>query len=1028
MGGPLFLRASAGSGKTYRLTLEYLRILLKRPEHFRSILAITFTNDATAEMKSRIQEELKKLAHGNPGSMAAHLSEIGTPDLLAQRAQEALRLILHDYTHFSVMTIDGFFQMVLRSFSRELQLPMGYAVELDQDNVLQYAIQSMLADIGKEPSLTNWLVEYAKSNLEEGKTWNIEKQTAEVAEELFKEISQHREWENTELLGDTMSRFRQELWKLTRSFDERMGALGVKALELTDRFGITKEDVNRGTLVNFFHKIQQGIYDSGSTVNDILSGEATIWKKSATPDTINKIQSCLDAGLQEILDRIAHMLDTEIEAYNSARVALRHLYNLGILGWLQKYIRQYRNEENALLISDTLALLGSLVCNENTPFIYEKIGTRYRHILIDEFQDTSTQQWNNLLPLILNLLGEGGKVLVVGDAKQSIYRWRGGDMRLILEKAPADLAHFNPIQESLDTNYRSRENIVRFNNNLFSWISDVSEAHTGGRVAQVYEGAAQHALQQPGKQGGYVSLRFISADEEGNSIAVQTMDHLVGIIEDALARGYRGADIGILVRNNVLAETVANHLVQHRIDVVTPQSLMLAGDERVRLLLAALRLIAQPTATLYETEVLQKYIITQGYNDISDEDIFLRKYEDDRLALVCSFLQEIPLLATLPLHEINEWLIRHLLPGAKADAFLLAWQDTIGAFTWEGSARLQAFLEWWDEKGHTSTVQVPESPGAVKLMTIHKSKGLQFPVVILPSVKWELRPNHRQLLWVNADERPYNTVPFIPVNCSSKLQQTYFAPDYEEECLATLVDSINMLYVACTRAADELYMMCPGETKENDDPSTFSHVSQYFQYGVRQGELAGLKEVSEDTLELGEKTLPAIVDAKEGVPLLPDYISIPLEGKLSLRTFSGEEAIQKGITWHRLLADITHPGQVAPVVEAFMAREVPAELSAEDVAAKVRDILALEAKYVPDTYHTIMSERDLLWNGEIIRPDKICLDGKQCIIIDYKTGLEDSKHLTQMRKYRQALSDCGYTVAGAWLVYTDRLEVVAIDG
>jgi ATP-dependent helicase/nuclease subunit A len=221
MGGPLFLRASAGSGKTYRLTLEYLKILLHKPEHFRSILAITFTNDATAEMKSRIQEELRKLAKGSPGSMVEALAEIGPPALLAQRATEALQLILHDYTHFSVMTIDGFFQMVLRSFSRELQLPMGYAIELDHDNVLQYAIQSLLAEIGRETTLTNWLIEYAKNNLEEGKTWNIEKQTAEVAKELFKEISQHREWEKTEVLGDTLTAFQQELWKITRAFEQR---------------------------------------------------------------------------------------------------------------------------------------------------------------------------------------------------------------------------------------------------------------------------------------------------------------------------------------------------------------------------------------------------------------------------------------------------------------------------------------------------------------------------------------------------------------------------------------------------------------------------------------------------------------------------------------------------------------------------------------------------------------------------------------------------------------------------------------
>jgi ATP-dependent helicase/nuclease subunit A len=552
------------------------------------------------------------------------------------------------------------------------------------------------------------------------------------------------------------------------------------------------------------------------------------------------------------------------------------------------------------------------------------------------------------------------------------------------------------------------------------------DPYTAGRLSQVYADSIQHARIGKEKEGGYVSLRFFEDEEEGNSKMEQSLQHVVQIIRDAISRGYKAGDIGILVRNNALAEIIADTLVRHHIDVVTPQSLLLGGDERIKLLVAAMQVVSSPGVSLFTASLIQKYAIVHNLSDLEDATIFERKLTDARLGMVVYLLEKLPELAVLPLDELNEWLIQQLLPGVEADAFFLAWQDVVSGFIGDGSARLQAFLEWWNEKGSTTTVQVPDSPHAVRLMTIHKSKGLQFPVVILPSVQWTLKPNSRQLLWVDADEMPYQKVPYIPVTCSSSLEQTYFATDYREECLTTLIDSINMLYVACTRAVDELYLLCPLLDMSKKSAEDFSDISHFFNAGAPEG-LAGLNAEDVLTYSLGAPVMPGIPEERTGHPPISTYMSSTLASKVNMKTFTDEAAIQKGVAWHLMLAEITSSVQIGAVVQDFIARQPGIDETEAAISSRIRDILELEAALVPPSFQAAMSERDLLWHGEILRPDKIYLDGQQCLIIDYKTGKGAGSHLSQVRKYRQAMSACGFQVAGAWLIYTDSLETVAVE-
>jgi ATP-dependent helicase/nuclease subunit A len=581
-------RSSAGSGKTYTLTREYLSLALQSPEYFRTILAVTFTNKATQEMKSRIIETLHELAEGEPHSMREALREATglEDDALTRRAQEVLSAILHNYSHFSVSTIDSFFQRIIRSFAKEIGLRAGFKVELDQQKVLDDLIDRVLAGIGTDKHLTRWLTQFAEEQIDEGKSWDIRRSIRSLAGEIFTESYKVHE-KGLQRLAHNEKGLLKVLGQLKEQkvvFEEKMDALGHAGLQFLEERGLRVEDFAYGKSgpANYLNAIlkENGQYAPGKRVLEVLE-DPDKWSPKSNKQRDYFIAAALE-GLSPRLQQALALYESGYETYLTAKEVLRFIYTLGILAHLTAVLSKYREDNDLLLISDAALFLKDIIGENETPFIYEKTGTRYQHFLIDEFQDTSGFQWDNFRPLVQDSVAAGNLNLVVGDIKQSIYRWRGGDWKLLLHKIEADIGSENTQQETLNHNRRSCRNIIDFNNSLFyqaAWeLVEVCES----KITEVADGMEQAALHfelqnlaaayadvfqiyPEGKANtpcGLVNVHFLEADEEEGSWKVQAQLGMLSTIQELQDSGYKARDIALLVRSNREGQELASVLMQ----------------------------------------------------------------------------------------------------------------------------------------------------------------------------------------------------------------------------------------------------------------------------------------------------------------------------------------------------------------------------------------------------------------------------------------------------------------------------------
>jgi ATP-dependent helicase/nuclease subunit A len=558
--------ASAGSGKTYKLTSIYLAHLFRSRYSYRKILAVTFTNKATAEMKSRILDHLHKLANGENSDYLSDLvkSTGRTEEWIRNESKEILNSILHDFSRFSVSTIDSFFLKVLRAFAREVGLHSGFSIELDHTAILSAAVDEMIASATADNQLKNWLITYAKSNIEEEKSWNLKDAIISLAEELFKEKFKILSFEEQSKLEDKifLLEYIKKIRLISHSFEKELIAFGVRANEIISEFELTDD---------LFYRKGQGI---PSFVKSMVSGNIkgpNIYVREimndpprwSTGNPEPQLKTAIDSGLYETLLDAIKFYDKNIIAYNSALSVLSNIYALGILSDVLHNVHLITTSENSFLLSDSSEVLNLITREDQSPFIYEKIGNRYENFMIDEFQDTSMIQWNNFRPLIENSMAEGYDNLVVGDVKQSIYRWRNSDWR-ILGKVLASMVDNDRIfSKPLTTNWRSRSNIIKFINSLFTIIPDqLDKALSGDQLTESFKRIYSEAIQEDPckKAGGFVRLEFVANNKEQKWKEI-VLDRLPGIIESVQDKGYKASDIGIIVRDGKEGGLVLNALI-----------------------------------------------------------------------------------------------------------------------------------------------------------------------------------------------------------------------------------------------------------------------------------------------------------------------------------------------------------------------------------------------------------------------------------------------------------------------------------
>ncbi|MCK8493404.1 UvrD-helicase domain-containing protein [Spirosoma sp. RP8] len=890
--------SSAGSGKTYTLTKEYLKLAL-RPDgsdgYFRHILAVTFTNAAANEMKNRILERLSDIAGGKelplldelttelhgvaPNTDAFDVAKAS----LRQKAASVFRTILHRYADFSVTTIDSFTQRVVMAFTDELGFPYSFEVELDTDEVLELAIDNLIEKAGTDEmdEITTILSEYYTHTAAEGKSWN---QLPELLKEFGKNLTSDQFYEAVnaaqELSPSALRTIRTQLLNYNQQIETRIVGHGQRAWQLITNAGLDETDFSYGAsgVGGYLKAIAEGNAkkEAGTRVhNAINNGD---WYGKKAPKPVQAIIDGMAADLCDCLVQINTIRDDNGQQLTLFDCLLPHLQKLALLKQMRIEFDDLLRKDGRVHISEFNKKILNIVASEPVPFLYERLGTKYNHILIDEFQDTSRLQFANLLPLIENALGGDHFNLAVGDGKQAIYRFRGGDMDQIVALHRKDLeglkqAH-NPgswtadridmldghlQDEMLDTNWRSAEPIVRFNNDFFEFTARKFE-HQHPKLADVFDSEKLfHQKPQPkARQAGHVQIDFVAKNEEDDAdLTTLMLDQTIRHLEQALADGYSYGDIAILCRKKVHAKALANELNARRIPLVSADSLSLEFSDPVKWIVTLMQLLQQPDQKLLRYELL--YLFHRVVRGIFPDDALteeLRLVAEGDAMGVYTYLtdQGYPLdpyaLGQLNPYELAERLTAqfNLFSQADHNPFLFRFLDEVLTFNQKRSGHLSDFLVYWEGVRQKVSVE-GNARNAVSIQTVHRSKGLEFPVVIIPFANWKVEPINDSTIWldltaIRTDMLTHESgsgqlarLLSAPANTTSKLRGApdAIAAQYEEELTRTFLENMNLLYVAFTRPTDRLYIISEAKDFGKGQPNTISHWLHAF---LRDSEIA----------------------------------------------------------------------------------------------------------------------------------------------------------------------------------------------
>jgi len=1092
-------KSSAGSGKTYTLVREYLRLLILNPSAFRNILAVTFTNKATAEMKSRILSALNRLSTGSFNDLEESLLQDLYGNFLhtnADRekyilqirtnARQALQNILHSYSEFSISTIDSFFQKILRNFTKELKLPMRYELEMDTEFALDEIVVQLMQEVGHDKELTKWLEDFTFAQIDEDKGWDITQTITQLGKEIFKEevwesLSGTKVSDNTPPMppqpgpanpddeenlsgnnntnAERQQRYEQlkhlikEIEKLKRDFEDDMAAFGKQALELIAGHGLKPADFKPGTAV-FFEKIaKKDIPEPSDTLRNIVNGNTQNWRAQNSGKKEKIDQLVHHGGLQNLLQETFNYYDTQLPAYHSAAEVLKNVYVYAILHDLKDKLRSYRTEKNLMLISDTNNVLRAVISGDNTPFIYEKVGIVYRHLLIDEFQDTSTYQWKNLLPLVENALSEEQHtVLIVGDVKQSIYRWRGGNLQLLLKDIAKDLKNFftAKTEKDLTDNYRSAKHIIDFNNAFFETAPGLLvKPNEPDHLRRAYAKVKQGIIRQ---EGGYVSVKlFADQKEDGKTTGwkEQARAALLAKIQELQQQQCRLHNMAILVRTNAEGSEIAQFLNEYKIPVISSEALLLKNSVKVQLLIAALHYMANTNNTIAKTEILVNYLTIHNPQYPPDHRVFADHlhgaHNPNALfnqLLPPNFETNLQNFAQKPLYECVEMLLQLLQLNTEPDAYVQRFQDLILEFSRSQSADVGHFLEWWQEnkdRDKTSVI-VPEGENAVTIMTIHKAKGLEFPVVFIPYADWNMKPD-KAILWTETDTEPFKQFGAIPLHWSSKVGKSLFINDFITENLHALTDNMNLLYVAFTRPTEELYIFSKMGKTENHKEIDRIYKVLFATLGSFAYQL--LFNAGEGCFEYGQPTNWTLFESKKAQTMQPltTYLSHDYRSKITLRSDSerffmlfdnaASEAIKLGQKIHSVLEKLIGPQDIDKVIRKLQIQGLLTAADEQPIKKRLSQIFALpQVQQWFSPQWEVLAERTLLCNNQQRKPDRVIIYQNQAVIIDYKTGKSDAKHHRQLNIYAQWLEAMGYTIGGKYLLYISETdaEVVEVTG
>ncbi len=1015
--------ASAGSGKTYTLTREYL-ILLLTPgagQAFREILAITFTNKAVAELKQRILSKLNEFSRtpdeGSRSDLFRSVQEATGTDWKALQARSArvLQEILHNYAFFDVSTIDKFNHRILRTFAQDLDLPAHFEVVLDTDSLLQRAVDALIQKAGEERELTRVLIDFALEKSAEDRSWDISRDLLETGKLLFDEnqfpylagLQDKKMADFQDLRGrlqDQLGRSEKELVHIASALLQRIANEGLERL-----------DFKNGYFPDFVQKVAGGQFEQNFEAGwKQHFGEENLYS-GKTPEPKKQLLEALLPEFSRDFEQIKRLINRRNFLVNASA----SLVPFTVLGLLEGELERIQREDSLLPIARFNSIIARELASQPVPYIYERLGEKYRHYFIDEFQDTSGLQWQNLIPLVGNALesedlrGRRGSVVLVGDAKQAIYRWRGGNAEQLLGllDGPGPFV-FPPVVYDLPVNFRSRQTVIEFNNDFFSHVS----GHLG---SELYRTLFRNGnRQQPdSREAGLVSLEFLPADTEEAETAY--LERCLDLIRELETAGYPHDALCILTRTRREGVLVSDYLMKAGVPVVSSETLLLVNNPAVRFLIALLRHLSLPDDLSHRYGILE-YLAPEGPETHS--------WIAGHLHLVEKLLSETyrftaSQLSRSPVYDILEYAIRQFDLKSGDDAYLIFLLDQALEVGLTSDGTIGTFLEYWDQKQESLSLSAPDDLPAVRLMTIHKSKGLEFPVVIFPFAHTPIHQEFQAKLWIPVEAEAYCGFPFLQVSKKKEVEQygPVEAERYRDDREKLELDAFNVLYVAHTRAVEALFVITREEAPDKAEvPGSYAGLYADFlrKKGLwKDGERHyrfGRLNPSPESRERPVRQKVAFGYSAQ------DRLSLHLVTRASALWDSRQEAArQYGTFLHYGLSLIRSTADIQAATGQLLAEgllSVSLREGFENLCHRLVEHPLLSPYYTPGWQ--VYNEKDIFAkNGLLLRPDRLVIRGGEAALIDYKTGKPKLEDRNQLKQYADTLSEMGFAVKQSILVY-----------
>lgn len=1079
-------KASAGSGKTFTLAVQYIRQLIEDPHAYRHILAVTFTNKATAEMKERILSQLYGLATGDKAS-DGYLNEIRkatdkTDQEIRQAAREALRYIIHDYSRFRIETIDSFFQSVMRNLARELELGANLSIELNNIEVLSDAVDSMIEKLDRRSPVLGWLLEYIEERIDADKRWNVSDEIKGFGRNIFDEEYIERGEGLRNKLEDPafIPSYRKKLQDLQQEALSQMAGFCSHFNDVLESHGLSAEQLKNGTrgIASYFKKLNDGKLGSdirNATVEKCLeSGDNWATKTSPYRDVIRQLA---ESELIPLLEEAERFRSKNNLIVNSCTLALRYLNNLRLLTRIDGEVRLLNQASNRFMLSDTNALLHNLIREGDASFVYEKIGTTIDTVMIDEFQDTSRMQWENFRLLLQESLTQKEGSLIVGDIKQSIYRWRNGDWK-ILAHIDRDKA-FHIRECPLDTNWRSESRIIAFNNAVFQsavkvldqqYMADTGEACEA--LVNAYRDVAQKSSNTQEK--GYVRLSFLNEDRD-HPYAELMLRELAAEVDRLHQQGVALNDIAILVRKNKTIPAVADFFDKETpYRIVSDEAFRLDASQTICMLIDGLRVLASPDDRIARARLAVAYQREVCHSDTDLNTILLNNIDD---YLPETFITTSGELRLMPLYELIEklYVLFDLQQVKEQDAYLCAFHDAVTEYLQNKASELTAFLNYWDERLHEKTIPSGEIDG-IRILSIHKSKGLEYHTVLLPFCDWKMEnETNSHLVWCETPQTddhkplmPFGEIGLLPVNYSSMMAESVFRSSYLDERLQLWIDNLNLLYVAFTRACKNLVIWGKAGQKgtvsellekavdslegvemnafeeatprpENaSDPRTDTEDEQEDTPLHRRLEFGTLSPSQPERLKTSDNRL---TQHAESVPVVIEPLETTVEFRQSNRSADfingdeedGTDYIRQGQLLHAIFASIEKADDLERVVDQLKNEGIleTAEQEKKIIGLARRALSHPKVSSWYDGSAQLHNECAIIYtdaDGQLQtrRPDRVMVFDDQVTVVDFKFGKKKETYREQVHEYMDLLTDMGYPHVDGylWYVYTNELEQV----